>query len=344
MLKQIINQYRKYKPSSATKNLCYHFLTRERKKSFGTENREKTFYVIRPINDTSPFYIGVVNHLLANYFYVLSHIQYSLHRGWIPIVDQLHYPVYTSSIRSIEGVQNAWEYFWQQPTHFTLDEVYRSKNVVLSKRSWFGQWDMGYDIRNHTNPDVIAFYHKLSLNVPLRDGIAQQVDETHASLFIQKRRTLGVAFRFGGHARLSVSHAQGHPITPDAETLVRTVRERCESWQMDYIFLASDEQKAVETFARAFGEKLLVLPRLRVDATMGDALKKHNPIYVADQLYTTTLNYLIEMELLSKCNGLVGTINSGLRYALVRNNNAYDHVEILDFGRFQDGNKRDRVL
>ena len=107
LLKQLAKQFKKYRFGTAIKNILYHFITRERQKSFGPKNSDKTIYIIRSIDDKSPFYIGPVHNLLANYFYVLSHIQYAKTKGWVPVVDELNYPVYNSMEESINGTKNA---------------------------------------------------------------------------------------------------------------------------------------------------------------------------------------------------------------------------------------------
>lgn len=201
VLQAIIKQYRTWKPSVATKNILYHLVTRERMRSYGSLNKDTTFYVIRSIKGNSPFYIGPVHNLLANYFYVLSHLQYAATKGYIPIVDQLNYPVYNSSPYPINGTMNAWEYFWKQPCDVPLEEVYRSKHVVLSQQSWFWQWDMGYEISNYANTAVIKQFHQIAGRVPLNSKTAQHVLRAKEQLILGNQKVLGVCYRFGGHAK-----------------------------------------------------------------------------------------------------------------------------------------------
>ena len=111
-LEKIIKQYQKYTFVNATKNLIYHWQTREKRISFGMLNPDKTFYVIRSIDNKNRFYIGPTNNLLANYFYVLSHLVYAQKKGWIPVIDMLNYHVYNSLPYPVNGTMNAWEYFW----------------------------------------------------------------------------------------------------------------------------------------------------------------------------------------------------------------------------------------
>lgn len=339
IFKKVCRQYKIWKPSVATKNILYQLTTREQKKNFGAAHTDKIFYIIRSIDDQSPFYIGPIHNLLANYFYVISHLQYARIKGWIPIVDQLHYPVYNKSQFPIRETENPWEYYWEQPSHYSLEEVYQSRNVVLSKRSWFGQWDMGYDVRNYTDFQTIDFFHELAQEVPLNQFTRQHVQKIKEQLFPQDEKVLGVSFRFGGHAQNSPRPGSGHPIQPSVDELVPIVYSALKKWDMQYIYFASDTEQAVDFFRVEFGDRLIVLPRERRSADAQLCREGTIPMYQQDHIYQTSLAYLTEMELLSQCNGLIGSVTSGLRYAVIQNGGEYEHLEILDYGCFPDSKR-----
>lgn len=339
MINKIINVYKKYKFIPATKNIIYHWNTRERKKSFGKSNPDKIFYVIRPIDFASPFYIGAELHLLANYFYVLSHLPYAQEKGWIPVIDQQNYPVYNSLPNAIYGTKNAWEYYWQQPYHYELSEVYKSENVVLSKQNWFSEWDMGYNIDNYTDKKIISFYNNLSKFFQLQPHIQEHIEKRINNIFPKGKKVLGVSVRYVGYSRRSYYQAPGHPIAPELGELIEIVKKRYEEWGMDLIFLASDDQDSIGLFKTVFGEKLKFLLRNRTDTSKKYDKQNINPLYWENNIYQTSLSYLTEMELLAKCNGLIGSVTSGLRYAIIKNNNKYEHVEIIDNGKFPNFNK-----
>lgn len=337
---QVGVQFKKYTVPIAVKNIIYHFLTRERIKSYGIAHPDKTIYVIRSIADRSPFYIGPVHNLLANYFYVLSHIQYARTKGWIPVVDQLNYPVYNSQSTPIYGTKNPWEYFWLQPGGVSLEEAYQSKHVVLSQRSWFWKWDMAYDIEKYSDKSCIEFYHNLSEAAPLNALTRDYINRAREKIFPMGKRILGVNVRIGGHDKRAVIHGAGHPIQPQIDTLISVVMQCKKSWNIDTIFLACDADYTVQAFRAIFHDSLIVLPRMRSQIGSEYGLDRDKKMFCSEHLFQTTLDYLTEMELLSACNALVGSITSGLRYALVRNGNSFEHVKLLDCGLFQDYRKR----
>jgi len=338
--KQVAGQFKKYKTDVALRNLGYNLITRERRRSFGDLNADKTFYVIRSVDDMSPLYIGPRHNLLANYFYVLSHLAYAREKGWIPVVDMLNYPVYNSLPEPVNGTRNAWEYFWEQPSEYTLKEVYQSKNVVLSKRNWYGQWDMGYGIANYYDKDTVRFYHGLSEFVPLNAVTREYISRLKAEKLCSDLRILGVSARFGGHSQLAFRAAPGHPKQPDIADVLEAAKRRSEEWGADKLFIASDYGDAVQAFREAFGDRLIYTERSRTPlnaAKMPDARKA---MYFSENIWQTSLDYLAEMELLSECSSLLGSVNSGLRYAVVRNGGKYEYMEILDCGLLADNRMR----
>lgn len=329
-LEKIIKQYQKYTFINATKNLIYHWQTREKRISFGTLNPDKTFYVIRSIDDKNRFYIGPINNLLANYFYVLSHLVYAQKNSWIPVIDMLNYHVYNSLPYPVNGTMNAWEYFWQQPSQFALDEVYQSKNVILSKQNWFSEYDMGYDIKKYKDAEIIKTLHKLSETIPLNLNVKAHIDGKRKEIFGNKKKILGVAFRFGGHSKKHFGKATGHPVQPDIDEMIKLTQKYLERWSMDYVFLTSDTKEIVERFKDIFKERLIILNRKRNTETLKKGEK--NILYLEKNLFEVGTDYLTEMTLLSECDALIGSINSGFRYAVVKNNLKYKNIKILDYG------------
>ena len=338
---QLFTQFRRWGPLTACCNIMYHLLYRERKRRFGSLNPDKTFYVIRGVASSSKFYIGVDLNLLANYSYVISHLLYAQEKEWIPVIDQQNYPVYNTEEFPVNGTTNAWEYYWRQPDPgYTLEEVYQSRNVVLSRRWWYAPGNPEYDVKKHQDRAVVQRFHALTEQIPLNEETWAFCQACRDKTFPSKGTILGVSMRNGGHAEHSAYRAPGHPIQPDREQLLDLVRRRKEEWGMDYVFLATEENANVEWFRAAFGDQLLVMDRERYNGWHIYTKEDPNPLYQAGKKHLTALNYLAEMELLAACDGLISSITSGVRYAIFRNGGRYSHLELLDCGRFPDQRRR----
>lgn len=328
-----IQTFRRVGPVGAYHRLMYKWVNREQHVCLGAENPMYTFYVIRGIDHECRHYCGVPLNLLAIHSYVLSHLLYAQERGLLPVIDQRKDPVNDRESYPINGTDNPWEYFWCQPVPYTLEEVYTSRHVILSKRGWYEPGNLGYSVAAHQDLEKIRTYHQLSAQVPLNSETKQYIDGWRDRLFSHRGRILGVSLRRGGHARADHCHAPGHPVQPEPEELADIVTQRLEEWKMDAIFLTTEEELYIELFQNIFGDRLIFLPRVRYRGWRAYP-SDQDPLYLPGQRYQTALDYLTEMELLSSCSGLVGSITSGLRYAIIQNNGAFEHLEILDCGRY----------
>lgn len=88
----------------------------------GTKNRDIIFYVIRP--SSSAQRVG----LMSIHNYVLRKIEYALEHKYIPVIDYKHYKCLYSDPK-MRG--NVWEYYYKQPTSYSLKDCYKSRHVIL---------------------------------------------------------------------------------------------------------------------------------------------------------------------------------------------------------------------
>ena len=96
---------------------------------FGGElNPDKVFYVIKRYPGTG---------LFSNLAYVINHIQIANRMGFIPIVDMHNFPTVYNEKKKIFGTHNAWEYYFEQLSNFTLEEVYKSKNIIMTDNKFY---------------------------------------------------------------------------------------------------------------------------------------------------------------------------------------------------------------
>lgn len=306
---------------------------RERHVSFGEKNPDKVFYVIRPY-----YYLTLnelatsLSDLLFHYYRNLQQLSYAVNRGWIPVVDWENYvPLRHMEDYPVNGTVNGWEYYWRQPSEYTLDEVYSSKNVVLANRN---SVDYGFIPSPFLKPPFKSYAKSLAEKCPeydclfqLNDITRQYVDKWHKELFPAKERVLGVSIRGASYGRHPVP---GHPKQPGIQRVVFLVRECIKKYEINYVFFACESEDYVNVMREEFGDKLIVLPRERM--TREPKIGETNPLYYPGRRYQTNLDYLTEMMLLSRCTALMAGMSSGTRSAIIWNANKYEFVEILDEG------------
>lgn len=311
---------------------------REKRKSYGNKNEDKIFFVIKP------YYFIKTNelliypqHLLYYYYIVLQKISYAVSKGYYPIVDFENYDglLYFAEEDGVDGNKNAWEYFWKQPCDYSLDEVYKSKNVIIATRN---SEDYGFIpptiMKKPFDKYAEDLKNKCSRYISyteLNSKTKKYTDEWQRKLFPKNSKILGVVYRstsYGSEGTCSGNH----PVQPSLVELVKQVKKYLKEWGMEYVYFVNEEEKNIEYMQSIFGNKVIILPRKRYKNFHEFTPEDPNPLYVKGQRYNTNLSYLTEIVLLSKCNGLLGAMSSGTRAAIIWNSGEYEHIKIIDLG------------
>ena len=107
---------------------------------FGSLNPEKIFYVIKRSS-----HAGIFSYLS----FVLNHLVVAKRNNFIPVVDMCNYVSPYNEKNKINNTENSWEYFFNQVSSNNIDEVYKSKNVILSRDDYHAE--MSYQIHLENN-------------------------------------------------------------------------------------------------------------------------------------------------------------------------------------------------
>ena len=317
---------------------------REVRRSFGPKNPDKTFFVIRPYYFSKPNEcIAAIPHLLTNYYCAVQLYAYATENEWIPVVDWENYRLPHSEDVPVNGTMNAWEYYWKQPSPYTLEEVYQSRRVILSNMN-IPNGDKIPPLRT-PKKNIAGYARKIVENgsgyaaqMTFNEATRQYIDNARESLFPKGKKVLGAAIRGTAYAKMKTGH---HAVQPELQEMIDILRTKKEEWGADYIFFTNEEEETIVKMKEAFGDELIYLPRKRYknyhiysDNSPNPTNEDLNPLYVAGQRSQTNLEYIAEMALLSQCDFLVCALSNGIKAALLWNAGAYERVEILDKGTY----------
>lgn len=288
------------------------------KKKYGKLNCDKVFYVFR-IDKKE---IGV----LSTYLLCLDELQDVEKKGYIPVFD----------MKNQENVynQNEWScYFNTVNACNNIDEVYKSRNVILGWKNGNGPKRIRWMEKILTEDEIIRF-NKLAVKYM---GFSSEIKE-RAKTVLDKtpfsEKVLGLALRasFLRGELLKKDIFQGHPKQKTLSETIKLAKQMMERWQCEYIFVSVEDREWLEEFKKEFGEKCLYLERERVHFFWNG-----NPIDDTEEVYSEfenismkkrTMDYLTEVYILSKCNSLFGSLSSGMTVAQILNNNKYEHTNI----------------
>ncbi|WP_417009137.1 hypothetical protein [Bacteroides congonensis] len=295
----------------------FHYDQRYHKESFGDLNPDKIFYVIRPSSEAEG--------LLSLFFTVIRNVQYAELHGMIPVVDFENYKTQYSRNESLFGKFNAWEYFFKPVSKYELSEVYHSKNVYLFgwgrpqiSNSLF-QNDYNETINKERNI-FINKYTGLSLNV--MDNVRK-----YENLF-KGTKVLGVFLRGTDYLKLKPT---GHPIQPAPFEVVNKVKEYIAKYDIEHIFIVTEDQSLFELFKSKFGDIVFSIDNSYIDSY------KEGYVYTClndKDPYEKGLTYITKLLLLNKCDYLVTTLTNGSLFTLAMKEGDFTDKYIFNLGKY----------
>jgi hypothetical protein len=298
------------------------FKRREKMVRFGGLYPEKVFYIIRRPEPGAG--------LFSNFHWVLGHIIYALEKNYVPVVDMQNYKTFYSEQESLNGTKNAWEYYFKQPMSYTLEHAYKGKNVILSAMDYL------YDrvpFFVETEEQITRFHDVVSKYMQFNAVTLEVINTSKSQLFADKENILGVLYRGTDYTGL---RPKQHSIMASIDDYINKVHECLEKWGINWIYLMTEDMKAIKMFEKEFSNKLVISDSKRIDnynPQMG-----LTPNIRFDRKYDNYykgLEYIRDTVLLSYCDALIGSKVNGTMAAVVLNNNRYKNKYIFSLGVYQ---------
>lgn len=291
---------------------------KQHKRIYGLRNKDKIFYIICPSASSQG--------LMSIHNYVLWKIKYALEHGYIPVVDYKHYSnMYLEN--DLVGKVNSWEYYFKQPTDYSLEDARHSRHVILCDKFL----PAGYS--GMEDEDEVLYFHNVIDNYcKLNDKMAKKVQVAADALFEENAKILGVLGRGTDYTSLHPSH---HAIVPSIDLLGNTIEEKMRAWgNYDYIFLATEDSTIYNALKRRFGNKLIAYDVPRFESDTGNRKLAELGFERDNDRYLKGEEYLITIYLLAKCNSIITPIVGGGVAAIRINGGRYEHKYVFHLGEY----------
>lgn len=267
------------------------------------------------------YYVILHNRNVGLFSYVevtLRQVAYALENGYIPVVDMQTYPNAYLRPDQLAGGLNSWEFYFEQPCHGNLSQVYENEEYLLSKEEnrsaipYAREWILS----RHSRYFWSEMYRKyLRFNEKTAKYIEKECNEI---LKGEPETVLGVLVRGTDY-----HGAVGHPIQPKVEEVICKVKDYMAGkgkGQYKSIYLATEEKSVVELFEQEFPDRILVNQRTYFDEfsfqnqTINDVEMDRE-----DDRYLRGLEYLSSIKILSLCGGFVGGLCGGTYASIYMN-------------------------
>lgn len=289
------------------------FSEKEKPVSYGDQNPDKTFYVITNLG----------GGILCQYDAVLGFLRHARRKGWVPVIDlrKTDNDVFSDPSRPEE---NPWEYYFEQPSPYTLDEVYRSKNVVhcAHLRMYYTRMNKREMQRRFT----------LSQKIPFVPEMQRFLQEESAKVLQGLGNNVAAVFYRGTDYNPAPGwDLVGHPVIAGIEQFCDIVGKKLDEWQVSGIFFMTEEQQALDYFVQRFPQAHYVAKeRFGSNFKAGVGIPyqqlEHTSRYLNNKLY------LLDVYICAQCQYMAGPLTNGFRTALNWNGGSFRDFYVVDLG------------
>ena len=298
-------------------NIYTKWKWRERKVSYGEENPDITFFVIR----RATCKVGLFSHVMTN----MGLVRYALDNKFIPVID-MKSNLNTYLEEEQVGKNNAWEFYFEQPCGYSLEDINNSRNIILSnglitKNNAFPNDNITRDV------DEYKVWRKLfSDYFFVKKEILEEAKQLRGKMF-GKERVLGILCRGTDYVN---KRPKNHPIQPDIGEMIVKARDIVQKYNCRLIFLATEDEGAFQRFYEAFGDKLKVTEAKRCKDTGNKNINDITFNRINDK-YLRGKEYLINILILSECNCLIAG-SAGGTYGALLMGAEYEYQYIYNIG------------
>ena len=292
---------------------------RERRVSYGNENPNKTFFVVRRASCK----VGLFSLVMTN----MGLVEYAISKGYIPVIDMQNTSNTYLEPEQVGNV-NAWEFYFNQPMGYGLEDIAKSKNVILSN-GIISQYNDYPDIHIVDDKQQLLRWREVFQRYFSINNSMLNIFRVEKQKLFGENRILGVLARGTDYINLK---PRNHPIQPTVSQIIEKTEEVMDKYRCTYIFLATEDQEIFNDVKRYFGDKLLALDMTRY-VTLGkqninDMCSERN-----NDKYLKGREYLLSIWLLSQCNCLVAGNVGGTHGALLMSP-GYDYSYVFDLGLY----------
>ena len=247
--------------------------------------------------------------LFSFYIYYLGCVNKYILKGYIPVIDMKSYPIPYNNFTINKNKTNPWEYLFEQPFGYTLEEVLQN----AKNKEYFNCHDESINRPSETtifyNKELINFWHNVSKKyLPIKKEIINESNNIRKYLFKNSRNILGVKMRGTDYVTVKPKY---HPVIPPIEMVISDIKNMTSKNHYDWIFFASEDERMKARIISEFKDKVKYL----------NANKTINYDYKGNQFFTLNKdvvgdleyakNYLMNIYILSKCTDIIMTRGSG---------------------------------
>lgn len=290
---------------------------REKRISYGKDNPDKTFYIIRRAGSK----VGLFSLVMTS----LGYIKYAVDKGYIPVIDMCNAD---NTYMQQDKKGNVWEYFFDQPCGYSLEDISSSKNIIMGNGIVDGRI---------IYPDEIIAYNKEELQkwktiadqyLKIRSDILEEADIL-AEEILGQDNVLGVLLRGTDYVNV---RPKNHPVQPTIQQAIKKIDKILQDNNYNKIYVATEDKSIYEKLCEKYGNQIV---SMEVERYITTGEENINDVSVKKTVnkYEVGKQYLINILLLSKCDFIIAGNTGGSQGALLLREIS-DNNYFFDLGKY----------
>lgn len=265
-----------------------------KQRRFGLANKNKIIYLVEENNGDYGFF--------AMYRRWIEYLYFAQICGYTPVIRAGSDFIYQETLENRNG-NDAFEYYFEQPSEISLEEVCRSYRVVFSEVRhrqmveyvFLGKYDCYYYNKHYLNimSKIVGKY------IRFNSETWSYINSGIKLLNIKEAKVLGVHIR-GTDFRKKYN---GHPVYIDEQEMYGQIDRLLIDKKYKKIFLATDDKRILENFNKKYRQIICCYQDvLRSDKDRSVAFLNNSR---RNNQYLLGLEVIRDMYTLSMCDGLV---------------------------------------
>ena len=261
--------------------------------------------------------------------YTLNGIRIAIENRYIPVIDwkNCKLPLYDATKA---GIENVWEYFFEQPCNVNVETAYESENffVVDDVRKIGFKHPLNYE-------DMVDFHDKrmeewrsyFQQYVRLKKEWKEYFDGNIARQGLETGEIIGVLVRGTDYKELK---PVSHPCVISPEEIFAEIDYLMHGKCSRKIFLATEDQTIVDKFKKKYPGKVFFTDAKRYKNLGCQTL---NAVYTGENGYERDLKYLYSLYVVSKASMGIYSACGGGALAVLMREDIGDQYSFLYHGR-----------
>ena len=296
-------------------------------RQLGEKQAGRNIYIIENDDKSHGFF--------AEYRMTLNYLAFADRYHFIPYIWYNKDYCYAEKNRILD-TDNPFEYYFEQPSDLCYENAYAGKNVVFAKNAHgdmveaLNERCCSYDVSEAYIEAIAEIIKKYIRFNKLTDKYLQ----TEYKKVKKDEKVLGVHFR-GSDFKQNYNN---HPVAVKINDMIKNTSELINRNGFQYIFLATDDLKAIEEFRKEFSG--IVLYYTDVQRTNGNISVAFTDSRREQHHYKLGLEVLRDMYTLSKCDGLLAGMSQVSHIARATKRaygSKYEVEKILNLGINRNG-------